>query len=179
MRGALSRVSQSETGGLVTASDILPDLDAVRALMTALSNRTNGVVTPVSIVALQNAVRGRVSSMELSAGLGVLREIRDIQALGRGFYVPVPSHLVPLGGLALIVASLPNQEVERLYGFRPVAPGSSRLALETRALKALPECALLDWLGTPVSTIRWTKDKLTRARFQEPIDLKAYEVFQS
>ncbi len=112
--------------------------------------------------------------------LSILAAVRDVQDLGRGFYVPVPLHRVPWNDFTLLVSSLPNQELERLYRCNIETPGASRIVEgEAESFRGLPEISFLEWLAVPSSTKVWTQKKLAEARYQEPIGLEGAEVFRA
>lgn len=155
-------------------------LDVMRAYLTALSNRGDGEACPVSVVAAQHALRRRAVSAQASQLLKTLCMIKDAQDLGRGFYLPAPSHLVPCDGFALVVSGLPNQELERIYGCKLIAAGTGRVVRDVRVdAFGLPTADLSDWLEAPDSTLEWTRQRLRSARYVEPHGLDGCEFFQS
>lgn len=156
------------------------ELDSLRAHLSALSNSGDVAATPVSVIALQHLQRTRNRQSSISGAMSVLAAVRDVQGIGRGFYVPVPSHRVPWDGFTFLVSSLPNQELDRLYRFKVEAPGASRIVIgEAQALKCLPEISPLEWLDIPSTTLSWTQRTLAGARYQEPIGLENCEVFRA
>ena len=154
------------------------ELDSLRALLSSLANRGTGESVPVSIVALQHELRRRSASHEIVDALYLLSDIRDAQHLGRGFWLPTPSHTVPFTGFHLLVSGLPNQELTRLYACLFASPGASRLLL-TAPGNALPQGSPLKWLGAPESTLEWTRGIIDRAKLTEPHGLEGAEIFRS
>ena len=155
-------------------------LDVMRAYLSALSNRGDGVASPVSVVAAQHALRRRALPAQAFELLKALCTIKDAQDLGRGFYLPAPSHLVPSGGFALVVSALPNQELERIHGCRPISAGMGRVVHNVRDdAFGLPTADFSDWLEAPESTLEWTRQRLRSARYVEPHGLDGCEFFES
>jgi hypothetical protein len=154
-------------------------LDLLRAYLSALSNRGDDA-SPVSVIALQHALRRRAVSAAASELLNTLCMVKDAQDLGRGFYLPAPSHLVLLEGFALVISGLPTQELERTHGCKATVAGSSRVLNDpqTQSL-GLPTSLFSDWLEAPKSTTEWTRERLRTARFVEPHGLEGCETFQS
>ena len=154
-------------------------LDALRGLLSGLSNRGEYGCAPVSIVSLQHELRRRNADTDIVDALYLLSDIRDVQHVGRGFWLPAPPHLVPFEGFSLLVAGLPNQELSRLYGYAPMSSGASRLLKEGIQNLELPRGGMRDWLSAPPSTIEWTLEKIRGACSIEPISLDGAELFRA
>jgi hypothetical protein len=155
-------------------------LDVVRAYLSALSNRGDGEVSPISVVAAQHALRRRALPAQASELLKTLCMVKDAQDLGHGFYLPAPSHLVPSDGFALVVSGLPNQELERIHGCKPISAGTGRVVYDIRdETFGLPTASFSDWLEAPESTVEWTRERLRTLRFVEPHGLDGCELYQS
>jgi hypothetical protein len=140
------------------------ELDALRAILSAFSNRVGDGCKPVSIVSIQHELRRRNRNPGITARLRELAEVRDIQDVGRGFWVPAPTHIVRLGEASLVVSGLPNQELARRFGISPLSFGVSRVLRQEAGIPAdLPRSALREWTGAPKSTADWTQAWIANA----------------
>jgi hypothetical protein len=89
----------------------------------------------------------------------------DIETIGGGFYLPIPTYAVLFGEWGLIISGLPNQEIVRLYEIEVAAPGSARIIRNLPCPATIAQRQASDWLGTPRCTIEWANAHLREARF--------------
>jgi hypothetical protein len=156
------------------------ELDALRAILSAFSHRVGESCTPVSIVSIQHELRRRNRNPELVTRLREISEVRDVQDLGRGFWLPVPTHIVQLGAASLVVSGLPNQELTRRFGIKPFGFGVSRvLREETTMSEGLPHSALHEWIGAPEFTADWTRGWIESTKRHVPFGIDGAELYLS
>jgi hypothetical protein len=156
------------------------DLEAARAMVSALSCRGNYHARPVSVIAIQSEFRKRARSLDVSSTLYPLMRVRDLQSLGRGFWLPVPTHLVVAKGFHIVVSGLATQELNRRHGLSPVIGGVSRLLLEESVSAIqLPVIALSRWLEAPSSTREWTQLQIASSNFAPPLSVDDMQIFRS
>ena len=155
------------------------DLEAVRATLSLIASRYGGLSSPTSTTAMTFALRGRLHVPSVTEILQMLGQIRDAQSLGRGFWVPTPTHAISTGHFSLIVSGLPNQELHRQYGLDPYFLGASRLApIDVECSKLMPTSAFADWLEAPVSTVKWGKREISQARYVPPLGVEGDHYFR-
>jgi hypothetical protein len=116
---------------------------------------------------------------DISAQLNFLRRLGDIETIGSGFYLPVPTYLVPFGDWAILVSGLPVQELRRLYGEDVLVPGLARVVRNSTSVTAIPCRPSADWLRTPRSTETWTDDLIRGTRFIEPQGCGGLDIYNT
>lgn len=169
----------SRRTALVTQHLTASNVDVVRAFLHANANRYQDYAIPVSVTAITLELRRRQMPIPISESLQLLMLIRDVQSLGRGFWVPVPTHRISADGFDLIVSGLPNQELIRRYGFQYFGFGASRLiSSDCPRLSDVPFSAFREWLDAPPSTEIWTQSQISAMRFSEPLGLDSAEYFR-
>jgi len=151
-------------------------LEALRALLSALANRS-GTLTPVSALALQHELDRRILPSSVREPLAQLRRIGDIETVGRGFYLPAPTRIIPFTHWGLVLSGLPVQELARLHGLQVASPGNARLVRDPNAAGNIPRCPLVSWLRAPRSTIEWAEQTIRATPFHAPHGWEDLEVF--
>jgi len=151
-------------------------LEALRALLSAAANRS-GSLAPVSALALQHELDRRLLPPSVRESLALLHRIGDIETVGRGFYLPAPTRIVPFTAWGLVLSGLPVQELARLHGLQVVSPGIARLVRDPNAAANIPRCPRASWLRAPRSTIEWAERTIRAAPFQAPHGWEDLEVF--
>lgn len=173
-------IDGSSTQQTFASASAIGELDALRAILSAFSQRVGESCTPVSIVSIQHELRRRNRNPELAARLCELAEVRDAQNLGRGFWLPVPTHLVRLDGASLVVSGLPNQELTRRFSIKPLSFGVSRvLREEIEISESLPHSDLREWVGAPESTAHWTRDFIATTKRHAPFGIDGADLYLS
>jgi hypothetical protein len=173
-------IGGSSTQQTSASANAIGELDALRAILSAFSHRVGDSCAPVSIVSIQHELRRRNRDPELAARLNEIAEVRDVQNLGRGFWLPVPTHLVRLGGASLVVSGLPNQELTRRFAIKPLSFGVSRvLREEIKISETLPQSDLHEWIGAPGSTADWTQDCIANTKRHVPFGIDAADLYLS
>lgn len=158
----------------------IAELDDLRAILSAFSQRVGAPCTPVSIISIQHELRRRNRDPEITARLHEIAEVRDVQDVGRGFWLPVPTHVVRLNGASLVVSGLPDQELTRRFGIRPTGIGVSRIVREeTNVSKGLPHSTLRDWIDAPESTADWTRAWIESTKRHVPFGIDGAELYLS
>lgn len=150
--------------------------ETVRALLSAFANR-EGTPTPVSILSLRRELTRRRLSPDIKPQVDLLRRIGDIETIGSGFYLPVPTYAVLFGEWGLLISGLPNQEIVRLYQIEVAAPGSARIIRDLPCPATIGRRQASDWLGTPRSTLEWADAHLREARFGDPHGWNTLEAY--
>lgn len=161
-----------------TRSSVEPPqlLEALRALLSALANRSGSLV-PVSALALRHELDRRILPPSVREPLAQLRRIGDIETVGRGFYLPAPTRIIPFTEWGLVLSGLPVQELARLHRLQVVSPGNARLVRDLNAAASIPRCSRETWLRTPRSTIEWAERTMRATPFHAPHGWEELEVF--
>lgn len=173
-------IDGSSTQEPFASASVIGELDALRAILSAFSHRVGESCAPVSTGSIQHELRRRNRNPELAARLREIGEVRDVQDLGRGFWLPVPTHVVRLGGASLVVSGLPNQELARRFSIKPFGFGVSRLLREeTKDSEGLPHSPLQEWIGVPKFTADWTRDWIASTKRHVPFGIDGADVYRS
>lgn len=101
----------------------------------------------------------------------------DIETIGGGFYLPIPTHAVLFEEWGLLISGLPTQEIVRLYGIEVAAPGSARIIRNLSYPVTIAQRQASDWLGTPSCTREWADAHLGDARFGDPYGWNTLEAY--
>lgn len=173
-------IDGSRSWPTLNSPGVTDELDALRAILCAFSHRVGGSCTPVSIVSIQHELRRRNRNPQIAARLHEIAEVRDVQDVGRGFWLPVPTHAVRLNGASLVVSGLPNQELTRRFGVTPFGNGVSRVVRESAdGPQGIPHSALREWIGAPASTADWTLLWIESTNRHAPFGLEGAELYLS
>jgi hypothetical protein len=154
-------------------------LDALRALLSAFANTGGDFATPVSQLTLHHELRRRNQTPNVSAGLQLLSEVRDVQRLQRAFWLPAPTVVVQCLGFCIAVSGIPTQFLQEEFRTGLLSTGASRLLPETSS-STLEHARVpyQDWLGAPESTLFWAQAQLTTAKMIDPHGLVGMEIFR-
>lgn len=156
-------------------------LDQVRGVLFSRSNVGEPFLVPVSTLAVRYALVARRISNEVRPLLNMLLDLRDVQDLPRGHWLPVSTRCVPCGECALLVSGTPTDFLRRDYGVQIGGEGLGRLLIGT-PLSGLPSEPLTRWLGSPASSLNWCDELLSRATFGDSFgwqDLHLYDHWSS
>lgn len=153
-------------------------LDQVRGVLFARSNAGGAFLVPVSTLAIRHALLARNVSADTGALLAILEEMRDVQRLPRGHWLPVHSRVIPCGDIALLVSGQPTAMLARDYGFKILNPGLGRLLMAVigRA-RELPTESIVRWIDAPKSTAEWCEQVLRTAEFGEASGVSDMEIY--
>lgn len=169
-------LTQNHFSAQSSSVDLPQPLEALRALLSALANRS-GTLAPVSALTLQHELDRRLLPPSVRESLAQLRRIGDIETVGRGFYVPAPTRIIPFTDWGLVFSGLPVQELARLYGLQVVSPGDARLVRDPHVAPNIPRCHLVSWLKAPRSTIEWAGRIIRATPLHAPHGWDDLEVF--
>lgn len=153
-------------------------LDQVRGIVWSHANRDQDFLAPVSSTLVHFALKRRGRTWLPSEPLRALARVKDVQPLGDGFWLPVSTFLVRVGGICLVCSGLPTAFLERDLSLTTTGAGLSRLVSASAILTQFPSRELSDWMEAPTSTADWTRQCLRSAKFQEPFGLDGMEVFR-
>lgn len=152
-------------------------LDQARGVLYSRSNTGERFLVPVSTLAVHYALFARRIFNEAGPLLRMLLDLRDVQDLPRGHWLPVSTRCVPCGDCALLVSGTPTDFLRRDYGLQISGLGLGRLLINTPT-SGLPSEPLLRWLSAPASSITWCEEVLSRVTFGDPFgwqDLHIYD----
>lgn len=153
-------------------------LDQVRGVLFAMSNGDSDLLSPVSTLAIRQALLTRNVSAEAAPLLETLNELRDVQSLKRGHWLPVHSRVVPFGDVALLVSGQPTAMLNLDYGIEIQTPGLGRLlTVVGDEANLLPTESLNRWLEAPASTTDWCEQIIRTGEFGEPAGVSEMEVY--
>jgi hypothetical protein len=139
-------------------------LDQVRGVLFSKSNVGDEFLAPVSTLAIRYALVARSLSTDPRALLDILLDLRDVQNLPRGHWLPVSTRCVPCGRCALVVSGAPTEFLRRDHGVVVRGHGLGRLLVDTM-VSDIPTEPLQRWLGAPASSMKWCEDLIRQATF--------------
>jgi hypothetical protein len=154
-------------------------LDQIRGVLCALSNRGESFCSPVSTLSIRFALARRNRELAPADHLKLLYSIGDVQSLPGGYWLPVPTTLVPLGqSSAIVISGAPTQTLEGQLGTVVSAPGYSRqIFRSSRHTTTHPHRTFASWCRTPMDTVEWTKHYLDHATFASQFVDEGFETF--
>jgi hypothetical protein len=154
-------------------------LDALRALLSAFANSGADFADPVSHLTLHHEFRRRNKTRNVTAGLQLLSDVRDVQRLSRGFWLPATTVLVPCVGFRIVVSGNPTHLLQGEFQDVMIATGASRLIAGTVSPDvAQPTIPFLDWLNGPENTLTWAQTQLKTPKMVDPHGLVGMEIFR-
>lgn len=154
--------------------------DLVRAIVSAFCWQDHKMLVPVSTLVVQYELRRRNQELPTKDMLRDLSDVRDVQRIDGGFWLPTPTHLVLSQDVGFVVSGLPTQELPAHYGLDINSLGTSRLiAGNSFDHIDAPRIQLSEWLFSPCSTRRWVEDLLKSAQYSEPYGMNSVEVFRN
>jgi hypothetical protein len=142
------------------------NLDQVRGVLFALSNRGTAFFESVSTLAIRNALARRGRDGLPATLLEELHSVRDIQRLRHGRWVPCVTGLVAMGEIFVVLSGMPTPMVERALGTTPFGSGSSRLIRAAPSDIGAVSHQFSWWCRAPESTVDWTQNIVRGATFR-------------
>ncbi len=153
--------------------------DMVRAIVSAFSWRDFDTLVPTSTLAVQHELQRRNQMVPANEILGDLFELRDLQRIKGGYWIPSSTHLAISADIGLVVSGLPTQELDVEIGPLVNSIGASRFVRSGELERVgVPKIPLLEWLASPVSTRLWVEDMLRTVHYIDPYGMEAPEVYR-
>jgi hypothetical protein len=142
------------------------DLDQVRGVLAALSNRGTSLLQPVSTNAVSAAVTLRNRTLDSGQCLNRLGSVGDVQRLPGGLWLPCSTTLIRCAGILLAVSGLPTPRLATELGENPLTLGDSRAV----AASCIPpsDIRLRDfdtWCRAPASSVRWSETLMANSPY--------------
>jgi hypothetical protein len=153
--------------------------DNVRALLCAMSARGSDLIVPVSTLAIQNELSRRESKVRATELLSQLSDLREVQRLSGGFWLPAPLRLITAEGLTLACSGLPTARLARQYGIKLQPIGVLRAIYDTPEPLLAPTYSLAEWLGSPNDSIKWSAGIISGAHWRPPYQLDELKIFRA
>jgi hypothetical protein len=150
--------------------------DDVRALLSALAN-VNGALKPVSILTVRRELTKRRFAPDVKPQMELLHGLGEIEAVGGGFYLPIPTHVVEFGDWAVLLSGLPSQEISRIYGITIIAPGSARIVRNLPVTSTIARRQQSDWLGTPACSKQWGRTVIESTQLKDPYGWQSLQTY--
>jgi hypothetical protein len=142
------------------------ELDQVRGVLTALSNRGTALLQPVSTNALAAALKWRNRSFDSGRCLDRLGRVGDVQRLRGGLWLPCSTTLVRCAGLLVAVSGLPTTRLAAELDENPQRLGDSRTVAGSSIAETDPRLRDFGtWCRAPVSSLRWSETLIANARY--------------
>ncbi len=142
------------------------ELDQVRGVLAALSNRGTALLQPVSTNAITAALKWRNRSFDSGQCLDRLGRVGDVKRLRGGLWLPCSTTLVRCAGLLVAVSGLPTPRLATELGGNPQTPGDSRTVAASSVAES--DIRLRDfntWCLAPGSSHRWSEALIANARY--------------
>lgn len=142
------------------------ELDQVRGVLAALSNRSTSLLQPVSTNAITAALKWRNRSFDVGQCLDRLGRVGDVQRLRGGLWLPCSTTLVRCAGLLVAVSGLPTTRLAAELGEDPQRLGDSRTVAGSSITES--DIRLRDfgtWCSAPESSLRWSEALIANARY--------------
>ena len=142
------------------------ELDQVRGVLAALSNRGTSLLQPISTNAVTAALKWRNRSFDSGQCLDRLARVGDVQRLRDGLWLPCSTTLVRCAGLLVAVSGLPTTRLAAELGEDPQRPGDSRTVVGSSI--AGSDIRLRDfgtWCHAPESSLHWSEALIANARY--------------
>jgi hypothetical protein len=153
-------------------------LDQVRGVLCALANRSETYFNPVSTLSVRFALERRNRELAPANSLQLLYSIGDVQRLPGGYWLPVPTTLMPLGSSTMVISGAPNQTLEEQLGTAVRSRGYSRLVSHLPGHSSpYPQRTFASWCGAPENTAAWTTRYLNDARYSSQFIDEGIECF--
>lgn len=137
---------------------IFDPIEFVRGFVSSLSLTAAGVVHEIHIGKIQeNFSRSDLSSQALKLALNAISSLREIEHIGKGYWLPTPTRVVYLGNeTALLLSIASTDELKRHFSSVRRA-GLGRLVAMAQ-VSHLPTQSLKSWCGTyEVDTATWAR----------------------
>lgn len=153
--------------------------DVVRAIVAAFAWRDGELLVPVSTQAVKHELHRRCREESATDILSHLSEVRDLQRLDGGFWLPAPTHLVSCDQFFLVVSGLSTHELVQLARVDSDQFGVSRtISADNVQASTLPVTSISEWMDAPTSTSEWTEWVFRSAQFGAPLAVDNFEVFR-
>jgi hypothetical protein len=134
------------------------DLDQVRGVLAALSNRGTSLLQPVSTNAVSAAIKLRNRTLDSGQCLNRLGSVGDVQRLPGGLWLPCSTTLIRCAGILLAVSGLPTSRLATELGENPLPLGDSRAVAASRIPPSDTRMRDFDtWCRAPISSVRWSE----------------------
>ena len=135
------------------------NLDILRSVICSIvRSDSNTELKKCHILKIENLANLFGFEGDCVSVMGQLSDLREVQSLGNGFWLPAPSRSVPLNEGYLIISPLPTAhlpvELELQNGF-----GLGRVAKLPFA--DAPIQSIEDWMGSPRSLLAWIQRELS------------------
>lgn len=153
--------------------------DSIRALLCAFAARGAKLAVPVSTIAIQGELHRRNSTIRAGEVLAQLADLRDVQRLGGGFWLPTPLHLIECDSMTLAASGLPTGRLERQYGIDLLSFGALRPLRSTSAKVGAPRMSMFEWLGISRDSLAWLDEVVANANWSAPYHFHGFKVFRS
>lgn len=157
-------------------------IEVVRGAVASLSVTSEQTVHETTIGRIQEIYsRMDLPSDTLKCALDDISALREVEHLGKGYWLPTPTRAVSLdAGTSLLVSIAPTTELQRHFPSIRRA-GLGRLVATTQ-VSHLPTQSLKSWRGTSdLGTPAWAQTQIQSATNDfrpsiSPADLEAYSV---
>lgn len=138
------------------------NLDILRSVVCSISRSdSNSYLKKSHILRIENLANIFGFEGDCLSVMEQLSDLREVQRLANGFWLPAPSRSVPINDEFLIISPLPTShlpsEIELQSGI-----GSARLA--KAPLPSEPIQSIEDWMGSPKSLRFWIEDELSKVQ---------------
>ena len=145
---------------------MIEELDQVRGVLAALSNRSTSLLQPVSTNAITAALKWRNRSFDSGQCLDRLSRVGDVQRLRGGLWLPCSTTLVRCAGLLVVVSGLPTTRLAAELGEDPQSLGDCRtVAGSSVAESDIRLRGFGTWCRAPESSLRWSEALIANARY--------------
>jgi hypothetical protein len=134
-------------------------VEYVRGQFSSLSYINDITAREVHVLQIRKTFERAGIENELRFALKVLDLMREAQNLGNGYWYPTPLRVVPMDDLAILVSSLPTQELQRNFE-GVIREGYARVIPLTES-PDFPRQLLDDWLGLDVDdSVLWCERQI-------------------
>jgi hypothetical protein len=141
------------------ANSSIDIVEYVRGQFSSLSYINEITAREVHVLRLRKTFERAGIENKLRFALKVLDLMREAQNLSNGYWYPTPFRVVPINDLAILVSSLPTQELQRHFE-GVIREGYARVIPLTESLD-FPRQLLDDWLGLDVGdSVLWCERQI-------------------
>jgi hypothetical protein len=134
---------------------IYSDLDIVRAVIASSAISSEGV-RPIHFLRLEALTKIFGLDGDLLEALNVLKDIREIEHAGNGYWVPCPSRNIRIGNYWMLISTMSTEQIASIV---PLLPVDSAARFSEDCVDEFLRQELRDWLGT-TDLERWLLDEI-------------------
>lgn len=160
-----------------TSETVAQQIDQVRGVLFAMAHSDGEFLSPVSSIAIHHALAARGRKVGVLDLMDRLVRVRDIQDLTGGYWLPVTTRSVPLGGCALLISGKPTSFLNTDYGLCPFGTGYGRLVAWTTSSQALASEPLSRWLSAPPLSSEWADQLVCSVQWSDPLGVGDFQIF--